>query len=211
MPDFKINIIKPFGPSIAKVEFPKNIIENLNSYVDQIITDDDKSKELDYGKYLAGNVKQEFKLEQNILETSGFFSFLASSVKKWIEVTENKKITEFNLLNSWIVRQFENEYNPIHWHNGHISGVGYLKLPESFGETFQTTEKRNVNGNLSLIHGSKMFNSTSVLNIEPKIGDFYLFPNYLMHSVFPFYGKNERRSVSFNATIDEKIYNTYIQ
>ena len=56
-----------------------------------------------------------------------------------------------------------------------------------------------------------MFNSTSVLNIEPKIGDFYLFPNYLMHSVFPFYGKNERRSVSFNATIDEKIYNTYIQ
>ena len=47
---------------------------------------------LDYGKYLAGNIKQEFKLEQNILETSGFFSFLASSVKKWIEVTENKKI-----------------------------------------------------------------------------------------------------------------------
>ena len=58
--------------------------------------------------------------------------------------------------------------------------------------------------------GSKMFNSTSVLNIEPKIGDFYLFPNYLMHTVFPFKGTDEeRRSISFNASIDEDIYNVY--
>ena len=55
-----------------------------------------------------------------------------------------------------------------------------------------------------------MFNSTSVLNIEPKIGDFYLFPNYLMHTVFPFKGtEEERRSISFNASIDEDIYNVY--
>ena len=50
-----------------------------------------------------------------------------------------------------------------------------------------------------------MFLSHSTLNIKPKVGDFYFFPNYLMHSVFPF--KNtleERRSISFNAKIDER-------
>ena len=208
MSEDKINIIRPFGPSIAKVELPIIIIEKLNDYVDQIIEDEKKSKELDNGNNLAGNVKQEFKLEKNIMEESGFLNFLASKTSKWIEITENKKITEFNIISSWIVRQFENEYNPIHWHGGHISGVGYLKLPESFGETFQSVKKNNVNGNLSLIHGSKMFNSSSIINIKPKIGDFYFFPNYMMHSVFPFYGKDERRSVSFNAKIDDKIYNT---
>ena len=52
-----------------------------------------------------------------------------------------------------------------------------------------------------------MFDSDSVFEIKPKVGDFYLFPNYLMHTVYPFYGKDERRSISFNATIDENIYN----
>jgi hypothetical protein len=54
-----------------------------------------------------------------------------------------------------------------------------------------------------------MFNSSSYINAEPKIGDFYLFPNYMMHTVYPFYGNEERRSISFNATINDEIYNVY--
>ena len=72
---------------------------------------------------------------------------------------------------------------------------------------FSQQKKNNLNGNLSFIHGSRMFNSSSYINVEPKIGDFYLFPNYLMHTVYPFYGNEERRSISFNATIDDEIYN----
>ena len=55
-----------------------------------------------------------------------------------------------------------------------------------------------------------MFLCRSILDIVPKVGDFYFFPNYLMHTVLPFKGtKEERRSISFNAFIDEKIYNVY--
>jgi len=207
MPESKFEILRPFGPSIIKIEIPKKMIETLNNFVDQVIIDEKKSKELDNGKNLAGNVKQEFKIEIDLIKSSGFLNFLASATSKWIEKTENKKLTNFNLISSWIVRQFENEYNPIHSHGGHISGVGYLLLPKDYGKTFQITKRKNFNGNLSLIHGSKMFNSASVYNIVPKVGDFYLFPNYLMHTVYPFYGDDERRSVSFNATIDENIYN----
>ena len=55
-----------------------------------------------------------------------------------------------------------------------------------------------------------MFLNKSVYHAMPKVGDLYIFPNYLMHHVWPFKDTNEeRRSISFNAEIDEKIYNVY--
>tara|TARA_B100001248_G_scaffold232661_1_gene193704 strand:+ start:236 stop:634 length:399 start_codon:yes stop_codon:yes gene_type:complete len=122
-----------------------------------------------------------------------------------------KKITKFQLVNSWIVRQFENEYNPTHWHGGHISGAGFLKIPKTLGRHVQEKQNREYRGgNLQLIHGSRMFLCHSTMNIIPKVGDFYFFPNYLMHTVFPFKNtKDERRSISFNAYIDNDIYNVY--
>ena len=51
-----------------------------------------------------------------------------------------------------------------------------------------------------------MFLSPQNFKIKPKVGDFYFFPNYLMHTVYPFKDtKEERRSISFNAKIDEKL------
>ena len=204
----KISILRPFGPSIAKFQLSENMIKSLNDYVEKIILDENKSRELDNGKNLAGNVKQEFILEKNILDSSGFSNFLKQAVSKWIEASDRKKINKFEIKKSWVVRQFENEYNPIHYHSGHISGVGYLKIPNDFGETVQQN-KKNENGRISFIHGSRIFNSSSIFTITPKVGDFYLFPNYLMHTVYPFYGSEERRSVSFNANIDDDIYNVF--
>ena len=129
----------------------------------------------------------------------------------YTELNEGKKISKFNLLKTWVVRQFQNEYNPTHWHGGHISGAGFLKVPKSLGQsTQQKKSKKYRGGNLQLIHGARMFTCPSTFNITPEVGDFYLFPNYLMHTVFPFKGTDEeRRSISFNASIDEDIYNVY--
>ena len=55
-----------------------------------------------------------------------------------------------------------------------------------------------------------MFLSESSIFIEPEVGAFYFFPHYLMHSVYPFKGSDEeRRSISFNAFIDEEIFNVF--
>ena len=209
MANDKINFIRPFGPSIAKIQIPEKIIFSLNEYVDKIIEDQEKSKLLDNGPNLAGNVKQEFIVEPDLLKSSGLLDFLGKYTSMWVEASDQKKITRFDVISCWIVRQFQAEYNPIHYHGGHISGVGYLKLPKNYGKPFQSTKKKNVNGNISFIHGSRMFNSSSNVNFEPKLGDFYLFPNYLMHTVYPFYGNEERRSISFNAKIDDGVYNVY--
>ena len=205
-----MQLIRPFGPIVAKVTIPKDIIDSLNKYVDKIINNESKSKELDYGKMLAGNVKQEFLLEREFSVFSGWEGFLKENVEEWIFKSLNKKITQFDIIDSWIVRQFENDYNPLHGHGGHVSGVGYLKLPDDFGELVQAGKKDNYNGHLQLVHGSNMFLSPIVLDILPKVGEFIFFPNYLMHTVYPFKNKNsERRSISFNASIDDDIYNVY--
>ena len=203
-------VIRPFGPSIVKLRIPEKLINDLNIYVDKIINDDKKSAELDHGPKLAGSVTQEFKLEKNFMMEVGWSNFLARACDKWIELTYREKNSKFDIINSWIVRQFKNEYNPTHWHAGHISGVGYLKVPNNLGSTKQGKSKINLNGCLQLIHGSRMFMSESIYTAKPEVGDFYLFPNYLMHTVFPFSETDEeRRSVSFNAYIDNKIYNVY--
>ena len=208
--DFKF--IRPFGPVICKVTMPDEIINNLNDYVDKIIDDKKKVEELDHGKNLAGNVQQEFVLEKDFIEKSKWGNFLSACAKTWIKQTLNQEITKFQLISTWIVRQFQNDYNPIHTHGGHLSGVGYLRIPKNFGEYYQKTKVNNQNGKLALVHGSKMFMQESTYTVTPKVGDFYFFPNYLMHTVYPFSGTNdERRSVSFNAMIDDDIFNVFNQ
>jgi len=202
-----ITLIKPFGPSILKVKIPEKILKELNKYIDEMLSDKEKSNKLNYGSKLIGDVTQEFKLENEFIKKIGWADFLAINTSKWIDATLKKKITKFSIINSWVVRQFENEYNPIHYHNGHISGAGFLKLPKSFGDYVQKKEKPYFGGTLNLIHGSKSFLSNSIFTIRPEVGDFYFFPNYLMHTVYPFKGTSEeRRSISFNAFIDNDIY-----
>ena len=45
-----MKIFKPFGPSVCKVKMPNEMINNLNDYVDKIIKDKKRSKELDAWK-----------------------------------------------------------------------------------------------------------------------------------------------------------------
>ena len=207
----EIQISRPFGPSIAKVTIPEKMVADLNNYVDQIIIDTTKSKDLNLGLKLAGDVTQEFKLEEKFSMEIGWIKFLGQCTQQWIKATTNNKITKFNLRETWIVRQFKNEYNPIHWHGGHISGAGFLKVPDSLGKHVQDKGgKEYQGGSLELIHGSRQFLSNSKFKITPKVGDFYFFPHYLMHTVYPFKGTDdERRSISFNAIIDQNIFDVH--
>ena len=208
-----VELISPFGPSIAKVKIPKQLVDDLNEYVDKIIANEQKAKELSAGAKLAGDVTQEFKLEQEFSRKVGWLDFISKSVFQWINISRKVSIKEFKMIDSWVVRQFQNEYNPVHMHGGHVSGAGFLKVPNTFGKHIQeekTGAKNYAGGTLNLIHGSKQFLSKSTFQIKPEVGDFYFFPNYMMHTVYPFRDTNEeRRSISFNAFVDQSVYDTF--
>ena len=199
-----LEVIKPFGPSIVKLKLPEKIVEQMNRYTDDVVNDKKKSKNLDHGSKLAGNVHQEIRLDLEFMKRIKWAEFLAKACEKWLLKENNKQLKNFKLIESWIVRQFKHDYNPIHFHSGHISGVGYLKVPKNMGLTSQKNKKNNQNGKLELIECSpKLFCKGNYL-VEPEVGNFYLFPNYLFHTVYPFTdSEEERRSVSFNAIIDD--------
>ena len=209
--EIKYQNLRVLGPAILRVKIPDEILNKLNEYIDGIIKDKSKLNELNYGEALVGDVTEEFLLEIEFVKSSGWLDFLGNCAKVYAELNEGKKITKFNILKTWVVRQFKNEYNPTHWHGGHISGAGFLKVPKILGDNVQKKKQKQYRGgNLQLIHGARMFTCPSTYNIVPQVGDFYIFPNYLMHTVFPFKDTDEeRRSISFNGVIDEEIYNVY--
>ena len=195
-------IINPFGPSVVKTVIPKEIVSNMNLYVDEIINDKKKLENLDYGASLAGNVQQEFRLDVEFMKKNNWAEFLGKSCQKWLAEGHNISIKNFEIISSWIVRQFKNEYNPIHYHEGQLSGVGYLRIPKDMNQNKLVKNKKfKTNGTIDFINGQTHFLSKSIYNLNPKLGDLLIFPNYLMHTAYPFNVDGERRSFSFNAKI----------
>ena len=136
-----LEIIKPFGPSIVKLKLPKEIIEQMNKYTDEVIKDKKKSESLNHGSKLVRQCSSGNSSRFRIYEKIKWAEFLAKACEKWLQRENNKQLKNFKLIESWIVRQFKHDYNPIHFHSGHISGVGYLKVPKNMGLTFKKIKK----------------------------------------------------------------------
>ena len=200
-----MKILSPFGPKIAILKIPKNLINKINKEVDKILINKNILKKSDYSNKLVGQVKQEIKLSSNFIKKN-LLKFIGDSVKKYISKSSKRKAKKIVLRNMWVVRQFKNEYNPIHFHSGNISGVGYLKIPKNITKS---RKRLKTNGTIDFIHGSKSFLNNSLFNHNPKIGDLILFPNYLMHTAYPFKREGERRSFSFNIDIDKKTFDVF--
>tara|TARA_X000000950_G_scaffold144211_1_gene178540 strand:- start:1458 stop:2066 length:609 start_codon:yes stop_codon:yes gene_type:complete len=200
-----MKLLSPFGPKIAIIKIPKKIVNKINYEVDNVLNDKRKLKKSDYSNKLVGQVKQEIRLNSNFIKKN-LLKFISDNVKKYIKMSIKKDVKKVNLKNLWVVRQFKNEYNPIHFHSGNISGVGYLKIPKNITKS---RKRLKTNGTIDFIHGSKSFLNNSLFNHNPKVGDMILFPNYLMHTAYPFKRDGERRSFSFNIDIDKKTFDVF--
>ena len=200
-----MKILSPFGPKIAKLKFSNLIIKKINNEVDKIIAQEKLSKKYDYSKKLVGQVKQEIELPKIFIKKN-LDKLITNSIRSFIKSTTGKNIKKVKIKNLWVVNQYANEYNPVHYHDGHISGVGYLKIPKNL---FKSKKSLETNGSIDFINGNKMFLNDSIHNHKPKVGDVILFPNYLMHTAYPFSVKGERRSFSFNVEIDDQIANVF--
>ena len=189
--------IKPFGPVIGKTRISNNFIKRINNEFDLKI----KNKNSDYSSKLASQIRNEIKLNSNFIKKN-LAKEIIIDAKKFLKNEKIRNIKEIRILNLWVVRQFKGEYNPVHYHEGDLSGVGYLKLPKNMTTNKEVKNKKiRTNGTIDFINGQKNFLSKSIYNVIPKIGEMYIFPNYLMHTAYPFNIEGERRSFSFNLKI----------
>ena len=189
--------LKPFGPSIGKTKISQNFLNKLNKEFDQKSI----SKKLDYSSKLASQIKNEIKISNNFIQKN-LKKEITKKIKLFLLNEKIKNIKDIKILNLWVVRQFRGEYNPIHYHEGDLSGVGYLKLPKNMTRNTHVKNKKiKTNGTIDFINGQKSFLSSSIYNVIPKVRDLLIFPNYLMHTAYPFNINGERRSFSFNVKL----------
>ena len=189
--------IKPFGPSIGKTKISKKFFDKLNKEFDTKSV----SKKIDYSSKLTSQIKKELKISNSFIKKN-LEKELKDNIKRFLTNEKIKNFKEIKILNLWVVRQFKGEYNPIHYHEGDLSGVGYLKLPKGMiNNKLVKNKKIKTNGTIDFINGQKGFLSKSIYNVVPKLRNLIIFPNYLMHTAYPFNINGERRSFSFNAKI----------
>ena len=188
---------KAFGPTIGKTKLSKKIIDILNKHIDKSHI----SKKDDYSSKLASQIQNEIKIS-NLMINKNLSKELVNNIKDYLKKSDIEKVKKIKIINLWVVRQFKNEYNPIHYHDGEISGVGYLQIPKNMSQNKLVKNKQfKTNGTIDFINGQKNLLSNSIYNLKPKLGDLLIFPSYLMHSAYPFNVDGERRSFSFNAKI----------
>ena len=189
--------IKPFGPSIGKTKISKKFSDKLNNEFDI----KSNLKKIDYSSKLSSQIKNELKISNSFIKKY-LEKELIKNINEFLYNDKIKNIKEIKILNLWVVRQYKGEYNPIHYHEGDLSGVGYLKLPKGMTINKMVKNKKlKTNGTIDFINGQKGFLSKSIYNVVPKTRDLLIFPNYLMHTAYPFNIEGERRSFSFNAKI----------
>jgi hypothetical protein len=136
---------------------------------------------------------------------------LPNNVLQWFEqkfrhYLEWNKVKEYNLhFNSvWVNTMFENEYNPVHVHQGTLftglSSVMILKLPEVLWcRIFITRSPQN--GRLQILGSASGMFANVDYQPEIKERDFYIFPYDMRHCVYPFNGPGMRRTLAANMDV----------
>ena len=214
-PKLKVELSKPFGPTLLKAILPDDVISDLNKDCDDIANK--KKEKRDWSDQLAGRVKEEYHISEDTIKkiSSVFYSissrYLFPSDE---EYTKNKDTFKIGIASGWYVRSYEGDFNPAHYHTGcQISCLGYLKLPDDIEEYWKEEDKDHnpFGGYTDFRYGTIGLNCPNNMKIKPKVGEMYMFPNWLDHMVYPFKSKykypdpkGERRTFSFNIVFANK-------
>ena len=193
------------GEIVVKFEMPKQFIDDINN-----VFDEKEATTVDWTTQLAGKIKKE-KLVNHLLDDNikGTFQMCFKEYMKRAGLVLQQTHQPV-LDNAWINDMFAGEYNPAHFHSSKNSLVGlssvlFLKTPDTYGEEI-INPKTPSNGHLEFIGGQQHSLAISQIRLSPKVGDFFIFPYTLVHTVYPFSGTDQvRRTLSYNCDILPKI------
>ena len=211
---FKFEGIRPFGPTIIKGKMPMDLIHLLDKKASQMLGNEQLSKEFNHAQNLAGNVKKEVRYPQSWMSTKEFkpvVHYMGEMVKAYISIPPASEtispefVGKLLIESMWMVSQWAGDFNPFHIHEGQLSGVIYLRIPPGLKHEYKEEDHYPTVGDIVFFHGQAATFSGHKMQHTPKVGDIFLFPNWLSHGVYPFRTKGqERRSVSFNLELIKK-------
>jgi uncharacterized protein (TIGR02466 family) len=152
-------------------------------------------------------VKESYEDEEWICVRKEVKNFLDNLGKLYLEMhysmgkNEWAKARKLEVINLWIVRYMEGDYQA--WHNhpqSALSAVLFLEVPDGINK------KTFPDGMLHLLSNGIYDQQTLELNhsyfINPEPGLVVIFPSSIGHLAYPFKGPGRRTTISFNLNDD---------
>ena len=214
--EMHFELLQPWSTFVMKTQLPQPILEKMIKITDKIV--DNAENERSHGEHLAGQIKDELWVDHEILEREEVMGFFLDVSRNFViqQMCQSQPMVRQEILNDewytqmlsmWVISQKDNEYNPCHIHTEcSLSTVMNLKITEYLSSR---KSHRNDDGAINFTGpGTKDPHwGNPTMTLQPKVGDFFIFPASQQHFVYPFRtpdGKGERRSVSFNVVFSSK-------
>ena len=189
------------GTAVVKFNLPMEFVDDINKAYD------DNVKNLKpHNDNLAGKIVEENQVSEIL--TDELKDTFRWCFKTYLEVIDNSRWNPV-LAQAWINEMKSGEYNPLHFHESPDAEVGLssvlmLKRPDWYGGE-ASREEQPANGWLEFTGGDQSILSIPQIRVDAQVGEFYVFPFTLLHSVYPFNSTDEvRRTLSYNCDLFKK-------
>jgi len=190
-----------FGPLIGYEVMTDNTVNSLLQIFNDLPPDHP-----DEGDELAGQIEHQPRMPFEAVEI--ITKELGGFIHQFIQTQGLFK--KSSVKTAWYVCQQAGEYNPVHLHDNEsiASCIGYLAVPEDLEEIWrksrETWQARTNDGVVQFLYGGMGTPERGSQIFWPQVGEFYIFPAFLMHTVYPF--KCEGSRISFSMNIESPVH-----
>ena len=184
-----------WGPCLIKLKIQDDF--------KKILIDEAAKNEKDFSDKLAGQIRKETGYsEESRNKIIPFLSPYLGIYDKMFEKYQTKKFDrkpEYALTALWANFQRQYEFNPPHDHDGKLSFVIYLSIPDPLKKENEAYKGKSCGpGGIQFMYGDGPRNCVTYQSYFPKEGDMFVFPAWLKHWVMPYHSDCVRVSVSGN-------------
>ena len=216
--EIEIKIQQVTTALMMEVWMEDRMVNDLNEYLDGR---HNKPKAVDFSDNLVGQIAhgQQLKIDHDDRLIVPFKKFVAQMATTYITqfckmmgVPQMERIPHMHSL--WSVHSYERDYNPLHDHGTDtqmgLSFTTWTKIPEQIKNMneFKAHDLYNSSGccdgflqfhfGQTSIRGLEELRPPLCKTIKPEVGKLLFFPSWCQHTVYPFEGPGERRTVAGN-------------
>ena len=193
----------------------EEVVQTLNTHLDTELKNPDRKSlsgdlvgQIHQGEQLSMDFECDDLKDFRLMVENLGVAYLRHFVEQTGTMIRPKQVVTDKL---WSVHSYEGDYNPIHDHLTAspmgISFTTWTKVPEQIGNTEDYNLYNSsgaIDGFINFTYGLNQTSDPERLRpsqsryVKPEEGKLLLFPSWMQHAVYPFFGKGERRTVAGN-------------
>ena len=184
-----------WGPCVVKFKIKENF--------KQLLLAEAKDCQGDFSEQLAGQLDKEMGFttdsKNRILPHLSPYLGAYDNVFERFQNKKHEKKPEYFMSAMWINYQKQYDFNPPHDHDGKLSFVVYLSIPEELKKENKAYKGNSCGpGGLQIMYGEGPRGCITNFSHFPEEGDMFIFPAWVKHWVSPYKSDCVRVSVSGN-------------